>query len=151
MKVIFLLVLIWLPASALADPDMDACLKSWRKHPFGNNPPFRKLKSSVKVLGIGGSVDDKESTAKPALILVKHSVSVMSKQTYNLMNPNGWYCLKGPVTVLGKSEINAHCKCHLAYSDEGVAVAASNEETGGVAVLGKIKVNRSCEPRVMEK
>jgi hypothetical protein len=46
--------------------------------------------------------------------------------------------------VLGKSQVEIHCKAQLASSDEGIAIAASNAETGGVAVLGKIKVDRIC-------
>lgn len=137
-----LFALALLTHSALANEDVNACLKAWGKHPFGNNPSFRTLKANVKVLGIGGKVEDTAATEKPELVLVQHSVSVLSKQRFELLNPNGWYCLKGPVTVLGKSVINLHCKAHMANSDEGVAVAASNDDTGGTAVGGKIAVNR---------
>ncbi len=144
MKCLFITMAFLYSGLALANPDIDACLKAWGKHPFGQNPSFRKLAAKVKVLGIGGTVKDMETSSQPELILVKHSVSVMSKQTYQLMNPNGWYCLKGAVAVLGKSEINIHCKAHLASTDDGTAVAASNDGDSGVAVLGKIQINRSC-------
>jgi len=37
--------------------------------------------------------------------LVKPAVSVMAKTVLQLKNPNGWYCLKGRTSVLGKIEI----------------------------------------------
>jgi len=128
---------------ALANPDIDACLKAWGKHPFGQNPQFKTIRANVKVMGIGGNLKDETVTTKPELVLVKHSVGVMSKQTIELLNPQGWYCLKGAVTVLGKSEIRAHCKAHLASSDDGATVLGSNEtDGGGVTVMGTIKIEK---------
>jgi hypothetical protein len=68
----------------------------------------------------------------------------MAKTTLRLMNPNGWYCLKSNVAVLGKLEIQVDCKAHLAASgDGGTAVLASNESGKGVAVLGSLRVKRT--------
>ncbi len=143
MKYLFILLL---PTFLFANDRtaIDACLDAWGKHPFSKNSPYRKIKSNVKVMGIGGNVEDDKHTSKPELVLVKHSVAVMSKQKYELMNPNGWYCLKGAVAVLGKSEVRLHCKAHFASSNDGAAVAASADE-GGVAVLGKVEIKRICD------
>ena len=132
-------------AFAATNPDIDRCLKTWGKQPFGNGEEFRTLKGEVKIVGIGENLKDVDVTKKPSLILVKPSVTVMSKQLIELTNPNGWYCLKGPVSVMGKAQINLHCKAHMATT-EGVTVAGSNSDKGGVAVLGAIEVKRvGCE------
>jgi hypothetical protein len=143
---IWLLALVVCSVGMADNTDIEACLRAWGKHPFGKNPNYRTLKSGVKVVGIGANTKDVAITEKPELVLVKASVSVMSGQSFELMNPNGWYCIKGPVTVMGKAKITAHCKAQLANSDDGVAVLGSSDnQTGGVAVLGKIQVERTCQ------
>lgn len=121
-----------------------SCLASWPKHPFkkkDNSYFFREMKTAVKVAGVGKSVRDTVETDYPQLILIQPSVSVMTKNSYELLNPNGWYCFKTAVTVLGKGHIQAHCKAHLASYKEGAAIAGSkNDQVNGVVVLGKIHV-----------
>ena len=128
--------------------EIRGCFATWKTHPFPKeNPKFKTISAKVKVMGIGGNVEDTEVTAEPALVLVRPAVAVMSKQVLELKNPNGWYCLKNMTTVMGKGEIRLHCKARLASSDDGVSVAAAGQEdTGGTAVLGKVKVVRfGCE------
>lgn len=145
-----LLVLSFLfPVLAVAGDsgDMDeikACLRYWDSHPFkGENPKFRTMISRVKVMGIGDEVADTKKTDKPELILVKPNVTVMSKSVLRLLNPNGWYCMKGKVSVLGKSEIQIACKAKLASSNSGAVVMGDdNANTGGVTVLGETRVVR---------
>ena len=142
-----------LPRAARAD-DSDAddaqaiqsCLKKWKHHPFGAKPSYRTLGAKVKVMGIGSDVIDVEKTAKPELVLVKTGVSVMAKTLYNLGNPNGWYCLKGRVAVMGKIQIDLNCKATLATSGDDVAVlGSSDDKSGGTAVMGSVHVNRQCK------
>lgn len=138
-----LVLALFVSATAFANADIQACLKAWGKHPFGNGENFKTIKAKVKVLGIGQNLKDEEVTKTPQLVLVKPGVSVMAKQTLELLNPNGWYCLKSNVTVLGKSEITIHCNAKVAASNDGAAVAASSpDETGSVTVLGKTELNR---------
>ncbi len=121
------------------DGDMvviNKCLKVWEKHPFGKKPDYKTIKPGVKVLGIGKNLAEDTETSKPSLVLVKPSVSVMSKMRFRLMNPNGWYCLKTSTTVLAKTEITAHCKAHLASTGDGATVLGSNDAERGVTVLG---------------
>lgn len=122
------------------------CLRNWGEHPFKTDKQkrYREMEVSVKVLGIGGNVADKAVTDYPQLILIKPTIKVLSKQTITLMNPNGWYCFKSNVTVLGKGIIEAHCKAKLAESSKGVAVMGKNDESGkgGVTVLGKSVIKR---------
>lgn len=130
-----------------AESDFDSiqsCLSAWGKHPFPKDKSRadKVLSPSVKVLGFGGrNIDDSQNTEKASLILIKPSVNVLSKSTFRLANPNGWYCLKGTVAVLGKAEFEVHCSAHVASNNGDVAVLGKNEnQEGGVAVLGAIKL-----------
>jgi hypothetical protein len=145
-----LLLPVWVLPGALAAAEQDdpqaiqECLKKWSNHPFkGENPPYKELGGGVKVLGVGKSMEDTEVTSAPRLVLVNPAVSVLTKNTYRLLNPNGWYCLKDNVTVLGKSVIEAHCNAHLTASSKSVTVLGSSRQGAeGVTVLGKAVVTR---------
>lgn len=144
----FLAVMLISVSASAVDEDVEACLNFWGKHPFDRkNPKYRTISAKVKVLGIGGDVKDEAKTEGPDLVLIKPTVSVMAKTKYKLLNPNGWYCMKGGVSVLGKTAIDVHCKAHLASSKDGVAVLGANDDnSGGVAVLGSVRINKiGCE------
>lgn len=131
------------------DEDIQKCLDKWEKHPFAKEASkvkYQTLRPGVKIMGIGGKdLNDHEVTKKPALSLVKYSVNVMSKTTMKLMNPKGWYCLSGSTAVLGKAQIELHCKAQLAQvSDSSVGVLGGVDQEG-VAVLGSVRVNRKCD------
>jgi hypothetical protein len=129
-------------ASAQADPSIAACLKAWGQHPFGNNPQYKTLQTSVKVFGVGTGASDSEATSSPALILVNAGVNVMGGSTTELLNPNGWYCLKSTVNVMGGLNIRAHCRAHLASAKDGTTVMGSSNESKGVTVMGSTNVER---------
>jgi hypothetical protein len=122
-----------------ADSSIAACLKAWGTHPFGKNPKFRTLQTSVKVFGIGKTAGDTETTAAPALVLVNPGVNVMGGSTLELLNPNGWYCLRTTVNVMGGLKIRAHCSAHLASTSDGATVLG-NSESKGVTVMGSTQV-----------
>ena len=128
-------------------PSIAQCLIAWGNTPFkdADSKKFRVIESSVKVFGIGDNTNDEVKTNYPQLILVRPTVSVMSKTTYNLNNPNGWYCFKGQVNVMGKSIINLACKTHIADSKGSETVMGKNEEKSGTTVMGKTVVNRKCD------
>ncbi len=143
-------------ALAVEDGDVEAikgCLSSWPKHPFDKKAPeFRTMASKVKVLGIGGSMKDETNTVEPELILVKASVAVLSKSEMYLMNPQGWYCLKGQVSVLGKSVIHLHCNANLTSSKDGSSVMGGGDAKEGVTVLGTTSIVREgCKKESAEK
>ena len=124
---------------------IQSCLDHWSKHPFNREAPkFRVISSRVKVLGIGHDIEDKKHTDEPELILVKHNVAVLSTSRLNLLNPNGWYCLKGKTAVLGASKIRLACKANLAASGDGVTVLGSSKDDSGVTVLGSSSVKKVC-------
>jgi len=130
-------------ASESDESAIQSCLAHWGKHPFSaKDPKYRVIQGRVKVMGIGGDIKDDEKTAQPELVLVKPQVNVMGKSEMNLLNPNGWYCLKSKVAVLGKTVINLHCKASLASSADGATVLGGADEQNGVTVLGSSKLNR---------
>lgn len=136
-----------LPAPMVAsaqeiDSSIAACLKAWGTNPFGKNPQFRTLQTAVKVFGVGKNTSDTERTSSPALILVNPGVNVMGGSTIELLNPNGWYCLRTTVNVMGGVNIRAHCKAHLASSSDGATVMGNNSQNKGVTVMGSTNVER---------
>ena len=129
------------PASAQEiDPSIATCLKAWGKHPFGRNPQYKTLVTSVKVFGIGRETADSEPTSSPSLVLISPAVNVMGGSTVQLMNPNGWYCLRSNVNVMGGMTIRAHCKAHLASAVDGVTVMGDNADNKAVTVMGATRV-----------
>ena len=145
-----LLLSLLLPFPALADEAVDACIEQWGKaSPFKKGAkPAQVVGTSVKVLGIGkDNFEDLVATKAPRLVVIKPSVNVLGKTVFRLMNPNGWYCFKSNTSVLGKIQIEAHCKAKIATSKEGGAnVLGSDETDQGVTVLGTLRIERSgCE------
>jgi hypothetical protein len=124
------------------DGSIAACLKAWGTHPFGQNPQFKTLQTSVKVFGIGKNTSDTEITNSPSLVLVNPGVNVMGGTVIELLNPNGWYCLRTTVNVMGGVNIRAHCKAHLASTSDGTTVMGNNSENKGVTVMGSTNVER---------
>lgn len=130
------------PIAMAQDGQLDGCLKAWDKHPFGKDPKYKTLQVAVKVFGIGQNTVDTEVTTGPALIVVLPGVNVMGGSTIELLNPNGWYCLKTSVNVMGGLTIRAHCTAKLATSHENVSVASNNEDGKAITVLGSTRVER---------
>jgi hypothetical protein len=120
-----------------------ACLKSWGQHPFVEGGfDYRTIAPSVRVFGTGVSVQDDRETEQPELVLVKPSVSVFSRSTIKLLNPQGWYCLKGKVAVFSSVDIQIDCRANLASSSDGATVLGSNDRRDGVTVFGNSSVYR---------
>ncbi len=121
---------------------LQACLKAWGAHPFGPNPAYRTLATSVKVFGIGQGTADREITPRPSLIMVNPGVNVMGGSEVELLNPNGWYCLRAAVNVMGGMDIKLHCGARLASASSGTTVMGGENAAKGVSVMGSIKVER---------
>jgi hypothetical protein len=131
------------------DSSIAACLKAWGNQPFGNTPQFKTLETSVKVFGIGREAGDTEPTSSPSLVLINPSFNVMGGSTIELLNPNGWYCLRTTVSIMGRVSIRAHCKAHLASTSAGTTVLGNNGENRNlkdiaVTTMGTISVERPC-------
>jgi hypothetical protein len=127
-------------AEAAVDGYIASCLKAWGKHPFGSNPRFKTMATSVKVFGIGQDPADTERTNTPSLVLVNTGVNVMGGAKLELLNPNGWYCFRSNVNVMGSLIIKAHCKAHLASAHDGTTVLGSNSDNKSVTVMGSTQI-----------
>ncbi len=131
------------------DSPIAACLKTWGNHPFGKNPQFKTMETSVKVFGIGKNAADSEPTSSPSLVLINPIINAMGESTVDLLNPNGWYCLRTTISVLGWVNIRAHCKAQLAATSDGNTVLGNNTENRaikniGLTVIGAISIERPC-------
>ena len=131
------------------DSSISACLKAWGDHPFGEAPQFKTLGTSVKVFGIGKETADIEATSSPSLVLINPSFNVMGGSTMKLLNPNGWYCLRTTVSVIGGVSIRAHCKARLASTSDGNTVLGNLGENRNikdltVTMMGSVAVDRPC-------
>ena len=124
---------------------IDRCLDVWDGHPFGDKPSFRILSPSVRVMGIGSSEVREDPTDEPELVLIEPSVNVLTKTTWHLDNPNGWYCFNGNVGVLSKIVFEADCAASLADSRSGAQVLGGSETNGGIVVLGDVEITRACQ------
>ena len=132
--------------SAESDSSIERCLKAWGEHPFGPNPKYKTLATSVNVFGIGDDPSDSEVTDSPVLVMVNPGVNVMGGTTVELLNPNGWYCLRSSVNVMGGMTLRVHCKAHLASATEGVTVMGSNSDQKSVTVMGSTEIEKvGCE------
>jgi hypothetical protein len=132
------------------DSSIAACLKAWGNAPFGKNPQFKTLEMSLTVFGIGKKAGDTKPTSSPSLVLVNPIFNVMGGSTIELLNPNGWYCLRTAVSVLGMLTIRVQCKAHLAVTSNGRTMQGDNAQNRGirdfsVTSVGSVSVKRPCK------
>lgn len=119
-----------------------ACMRAWgSQHPFTDTPPLRTVSGAVRVLGRGSSVADREVTDFPVLVVVQPGVNVLGESEMELLNPNGWYCLRAAVNVGGGLRIKLHCDAHISSATSGTSVFGDNAGRG-VSVMGAISVER---------
>ena len=119
-----------------------ACMRAWGSvHPFTDTPPLRTVTGAVRVLGRGSSIADREVTDFPVLVVVQPGVNVLGESEMELLNPNGWYCLRAAVNVGGGLRIKLHCDAHIASASSGTSVFGDNAGRG-VSVMGAISVER---------
>jgi len=131
------------------DSPIAACLKAWGNHPFGKTPSFKTLETSVKVFGIGRVSGDTGRTSSPSLVLIEPSFNLMGGSTIELLNPNGWYCLRTTVSIMGTLSIRAHCKAQLAATSAGTTALGNNSENRNikdiaVTTMGTVSIERPC-------
>jgi hypothetical protein len=131
-----------------SEGDLDAlhkCLAKWNGNPFtGTVRNYKKISASVSVGGFGNLINDNESTAQPFLTLIDAGVNVLGSPTYNLMNKNGYYCIKVNVNVSTSLSINLHCNARLADQKVNVNVGSTQNDTTsaiGVHVLSSVQIN----------
>ena len=132
------------------DSSIAACLKAWGDHPFGKAPQFKTLDGTLTAFGIGRKAGDREPTSVPSLVLIEPSFNVMGGSTIDLLNPNGWYCMRTTLSIMGTLSIRAHCKAHLAATSAGSTAVGNNTENRNikdlaVTSIGSVEVERPCD------
>jgi 4-diphosphocytidyl-2C-methyl-D-erythritol kinase len=127
------------------------CITKWGKVPFtGTFTNVRRIKAAVSVYGIGNVINDVNQTAQPMLVLIDAGVNVMGNPVYNLLNNNGYYCMKVNVNVKTDLDINLACNAKLADNSVQVNVASEvDSETSviGVNVGSNVQVTRMTSNR----
>lgn len=131
-------------AAQEVDENIQACLKAFGEHPFTANPPFKTLAVSVKVFGIGKDTIDDEITDKPALVFIKPGVNVMGGNLIDLRNPQGWYCMRTSVNVMGGLNIKLACNARFVVMSEETSVMSNSPDNKGITVMGSTTVERDC-------
>lgn len=132
------------------DSSIAACLKAWGDHPFGEAPQFKSLEGSLTAFGIGRKAGDREPTSAPSLVLIEPSFNVMGGSTIELLNPNGWYCMRTMLSIVGTLSVRAHCKARLAATSAGSTAVGNNIENRNikdlaVTSIGTVEVERPCD------
>lgn len=121
------------------------CLVKWGKVPFGTTINVRTIKAAVTVGGFGTAVNDTVKTEKPELVLIKAAVNVGSDVEYNLLNPNGYYCMTVNVNVDTNLTINLSCQARLADTKVLINGGGSTSPDGvsevGVNVGSQVTLN----------
>lgn len=143
LSVVFFWAALILALPSHADEDegyVRLCLKAWGDHPFTGVPAYRKYSSIVNVFGIGQNTDDLGPTREPSLILIDTGVNVLGGTTIRLMNPNGWYCFRSNINVMGKVTIKAHCNAHIASATEGLTFLGEDQQNKSTTVMGLTQV-----------
>lgn len=140
-------------------PEVDAlkkCMNLWGTVPFKEIKPQNVKVMDVSV-GVGGGLlgstsplsglgniinignpKDLEITSEPRLIILPLSVNLGGNTTFELMNPNGWYCIKAAVGAKSTVNIKLNCTAKLAQSDLGVSL---DTNPAGAPIPVKVGIN----------
>lgn len=145
-------------------PDVDAlkkCMNLWGTVPFKEIKPQNVkvmdvsvgvggglLGSTSPLAGLGniiniGNTKDLEVTNEPRLIILPLSVNLGGNTTFELMNPNGWYCIKAAVGAKSTVNIKLNCTAKLAQSDLGVSL---DTNPAGAPIPVKVGINDGKTP-----
>jgi hypothetical protein len=142
--------------------ELSKCMNLWGTVPFTVVKPAQVKVMDVSV-GIGGGLlgssnplsglgslfnlgnsRDLEVTPEPRLIIVPLSVNLGGNVTFELMNPNGWYCMKAAVGAKSTLNIKLHCNARLAQSDLGISL--ETKPAAGAPLPVKVGINDGTTP-----
>lgn len=116
-----------------------------RSLPLGFDGSVRTIAANVSVLSSGVALRDTRVTARPEVTLIYASIGVLSNLRWELLNPNGLYCIVTNVNVLSKLTIFLEERAQLSDGLVHINVlSSSNADTAtvGVNVLSNVKVYR---------
>ncbi|MEZ4743778.1 MAG: hypothetical protein R3B45_15255 [Bdellovibrionota bacterium] len=124
---------------------LKSCLANFKDSPFEETiTNFKKIKASINIGGSGTAINDTTHTDEPELILIAAAINVGSKVTYNLLNPNGYYCMMLNTNIKSKLTINLDCRAQVADSALSIQIKSSGNEAPsvlGVNVKSDVQVN----------
>ena len=142
--------------------DLRKCMNLWGSVPFTTVKPSQVKVMDVSV-GVGGGLlgssnplsgldgllkigntKDTEVTSEPRLIVIPLSVNLGGDVTFELMNPNGWYCMKAAVGAKSTLNIKLHCNAKLAQSDLGISL--DTKPAAGSPLPVKVGINDGRTP-----
>jgi hypothetical protein len=137
-------------------PEQDAlkkCLSIWKSPPF-TEVTSKQVKVMDLVLSAGsislGNTKDLEATSAPRLVVIPLSVTIANTTNFELMNPNGWYCLKLAVAAQSTINIKMHCDAKITQSELVVNVDSTGSTTvaNGTSLPVGVSVNGSTTSNV---
>ena len=142
------------PSLALADGEvtggsesnqnsLQTCYDAWGDHPFQDpaQQTFTYVDVKIRVMGFGSAEYSDEPTSEPVLYLVGLNVNNLTRTTYWLNNPNGWYCFYNNVTVMARQEVRVADGAHIADANDPLAILGSGtKQHSGVVILGAVRV-----------
>lgn len=119
---------------------INSCAKA-----LGMDLPLSNGKVRIVTAGIGilgsSTLRDSRETVEPELTLIVASVNILGGMRWQLMNPNGLYCVVSNVNVLSNMTIEISKSAKLADGVLGINILSANQSsTSGVNVLSKVKV-----------
>jgi 4-diphosphocytidyl-2C-methyl-D-erythritol kinase len=114
--------------------------------PFTGAIGVRRIAAAVTVGGYGVAINDVTQTTGPSLVLVDAGVNVMGSPVYNMLNNNGYYCMKVNVNVKTALTVNLACNARLADNSVQVNVGGT---TGGTTSVVGVNVNSNVVVRPM--
>jgi len=120
---------------------LQTCYEQWEGHPFDepSKQEFTYIEPIIRVMGFGSAEYSDEPTGADTLYLVGMNVNDLTRTTYTLNNPNGWYCFFNNVTVTAKQEVHIVRGAHIADANEHVHVLGRGDpDHSGIIVLGGV-------------
>ena len=122
---------------------LQTCYDIWGDHPFRDpaQQTFTNVDVIIRVMGLGAEEYRDEPTSEPVLYLVGMNVNYLTRTTYWLNNPNGWYCFYNNITVMARQEVQLVEGAHIADANDSIHILGSGDPRhGGVVVLGAVRV-----------
>lgn len=114
--------------------DIQKCARAWGQQPPVSIENVRKIKASVSIGSTGITLRDEANTSEPVLTLLYAGVNVGGSPTWELLNPQGWYCIVVNVNVGTKLTVKISKDAKLA--DSKVAVNVDSQTNGTTAAVG---------------
>ena len=102
---------------------MHQCLTNWGINPFvGFIHPDRVIYASVSALSFGPTISDTDVSSGPELILIIASVNLVGMPVWNLLNPNGWYCVIAGVDAGVDLTVNLKKGAHISEGKANINI-----------------------------